>query len=365
MQTKIKLIAILSLLVFSTSCAEEEDISDIEPMTIPFQELYDQGIDKYLGTITPSSTEVTGPGITQYSFRMEDGPVCFTGNEFSMYTRDGSSDKLLIFLQGGGFCSPSSCEAVETGLPLLPIGLLNPTDTQNPAASYHLGYVPYCDGSGMMGDNEVDSDNDGVNDRFFKGIQNLSASLDVIARAYPSPTKIVLAGNSAGGFAVHAALPLVRKLYPETTIEVINDSGQGIANPGGLTNLIAYWNAGAFFPTSCNECIGVDGNLTDHHKYQLNQDSNIRMAYISSKQDATFAANISGGGQAFEDQLLEAATELNTDFPERFHSLIINGGEHTFILKNFDYEIRGISVRQWIANMLDEGEDGTWSTIIE
>jgi hypothetical protein len=46
-----------------------------------------------------------------------------------------------------------------------------------------------------VGDNEVDSDGDGVNDRFFTGLKNLSASLDVIVQTYRSPDKIVLASN--------------------------------------------------------------------------------------------------------------------------------------------------------------------------
>lgn len=324
----------------------------------PFQELYDQGIDRYLGVFTPTSSSVTSPGVTQHVFTGIDAPICFTGNQFSMFTRNGSSNNLLIFLQGGGFCSPFACGAVETGIPLIPFGILSPNDPQNPVADYNVGYVPYCDGSSMMGDNEVDSDGDGVNDRFFRGLQNLSASLDVIAQNYPAPDKIVLAGNSAGGFAVHAALPLVRKLYPDVRIEVINDSGVGILDPGGMQTLINYWNAGAFFPSSCTDCIGADGNLTDYHKYQLTQDPNIRMAYISSKQDATFAAIIQGGGAAFEAQLIEAADELNAAFPDRFNSLIANGDEHTFIVSNFNYPISGTTVREWIANMI--AGNGQW-----
>ena len=324
----------------------------------PFQELYDQGVDNYLGVFTPASSNEVMPGVTEHTFTGIDGPICFTGNQFSMFTRDGNSNNLMIFLQGGGFCSPFACEAVEEGIPLVPFGILSPTDTQNPTADYNVGYVPYCDGSGMMGDNEVDSDSDGVNDRFFRGVQNLSASLDVIYQTYPSPDNIVLAGNSAGGFAVHAALPLVRKLYPDVSIEVINDSGQGIANPGGMESLISYWNAGAFFPESCTDCIGTDGNLTDYHKYQLTEDDNIRMAYISSKQDATFAAIIQGGGPAFEVQLIEAASELNTAFPERFQSLIANGDEHTFIISNFNYPIGGTTVQAWITNMV--ADNGQW-----
>lgn len=329
----------------------------------PFQELYDQGIDNYLGVFTPASSNVVMPGLTEHTFTGMDGPICFTGNQFSMFTRDGSSNNLLIFLQGGGFCSPLACEAVEEGIPLVPFGILSPADSQNPAANYDVGYVPYCDGSGMMGDNEVDSDGDGMNDRFFKGIQNLSASLDVIAQTYPAPGKIVLAGNSAGGFAVHAALPLVRKLYPDVRIEVINDSGVGILGPGGMQTLINYWNAGAFFPLSCTDCIGADGNLTDYHKYQLGQDPNIRMAYISSRQDATFAALIPGGGAAFEAQLIEAADELNAAFPDRFNSLIANGEDHTFIIRDFTFPVSNTSVRSWVNEMVSES--GTWTSVID
>lgn len=363
MQSKIKLLAVvIGLLPLFVSCSKEEmtdtePVEPVEPITTPFQELYDQGIDRYLGVFTPSSSEEVAPGLMEHTFSGMNAPICYTGNTFSMFTRDGSNTNLLIFLQGGGFCSPFSCEAVETGIPLFPVGILNPSDVQNPTANYNMAYVPYCDGSGFMGDHEVDSDGDGVNDRFFKEIQNLSASLDVIFQTYPSPDKIVLAGNSAGGFAVHSALLLVRKLYPDVKIEVINDSGVGVADPGTMETLINYWNAGAFFPSSCTDCIGADGNLTDYHKYQLMEDNNIRMAYISSKQDATIAVGMSGGGAALEVQLIEAASELNIAFPDRFQSLIADGDEHTFILSNFDYPIAGTTVRQWLIDMLTDSED--------
>lgn len=353
----------ISFLLFSISCDDLiVDNNEAPSDETPFQELYDQGIDRYLGKFKPISSAMVLPGVTEHVFGGIDAPVCFTGNEFSMFTRNGSSDKLLIFLQGGGFCSPFACEAVEDGLPLVPFGILNPADPQNPTANFDVGYVPYCDGSGMMGDSEVDSDGDGVNDRFFRGIQNLSASLDVIVKNYPAPDKIVLAGNSAGGFAVHAALPLVRKLYPDARIEVINDSGVGIMGPGGMQTLINYWNAAAFFPSSCTSCIGADGNLTDYHKYQLAQDSNTRMAYISSKQDATFAALIQGGAAAFEAQLLEAAGELNAAFPDRFNSLIADGDGHTFLIRDFSFRVSNTSVRSWVSEMINESAN--WDQVI-
>lgn len=353
---------IISFSLFSTSCDQDDDVVPATPTT-PFQELYDQGIDKYLGVFTPASSKVASPGVTEHIFSGIDAPICFTGNQFSMFTRDGSSNNLLIFLQGGGFCAPTVCEAVESGIPLIPFGMLSPSDPQSPVANYDLGYLPYCDGSSFMGDKEVDSDGDGVNDRFFRGIQNLSASLDVIVKTYPSPDKIVLAGNSAGGFAVHAALPLVRKLYPTVQIIVINDSGVGILDPGGMNTLINYWNAGAFFPASCTDCIGTDGNLTDYHGYQLAQDENMQMAYISSKQDTTIAAGLSGGGASLEIQLIEAATELNTAYPNRFQSLIGNGEFHTTVIRDFHRSIGGTKVSQWVNDMINNSAN--WSSRIE
>ncbi len=360
-KSKINSMIILAMLIFFVSCSSDDN-NNVEAQTqTPFQELYDQGVDRYLGVFNPASSNVVSPGVTEHTFSGIDAPICFTGNEFSMFTRNGSSNNLLIFLQGGGFCNPFACEAVESGIPLIPMGILNPNDPNSPTANYDIGYVPYCDGSAMIGDSEADSDSDGTNDRFFRGVQNLSASLDVIAQSYPSPDKIVLAGNSAGGFAVHHALPLVRKLYPNVRIDVINDSGVGILNPGGWQANINYWNGGDFFPTSCTDCIGTDGNLTNYHKYQLSQDPNIRMAYISSKRDATFTAFMEG--DIFEAQLLEAVNELKAAFPERFNSLIADGDGHTFLIRDFTYAVGGTTVRDWLSKMLNESTD--WNSVID
>lgn len=247
---------------------------------------------------------------------------------------------------------------MESGIPFVRLGILDPGDPLNPAADFDVGYVPYCDGSAMMGDAEVDSDGDGDADRFFRGVQNLSASLDVIAREYPEPRRIVLAGNSAGGFAVHAALPLVRRLYPDVRIDMVNDSGVGILDPGRWEMLSGYWNASGFLPESCTDCAGVDGNLTGLHRYQLEADDNTRLAYISSTQDATIAEALDGGGESLEAQLVEAVEELNAAYPRRFQSLIADGDEHTFIIRAFAQEIAGTTVREWVADML--GNDADW-----
>ncbi|MEM7707266.1 MAG: pectin acetylesterase-family hydrolase [Pseudomonadota bacterium] len=322
---------------------------------LPFQELYDQGVDRYLGVFTPNTVQRLDTGVTVHEFDQESGPLCFTGNPYSVSTRPGAGGALMIFLQGGGACGPGSCGATESTGPALPaIGILDSADGVNPTAAYDVGYVPYCDGTLFSGDNDVDSDGDGEADRFFRGVQNLSAALDVIARTFPSPGKILLAGNSAGGSGVHNALPLVRKLYPGVAIEVLNDSGVGVLAPGVIEELLDYWNAFSSIPSSCSGCIGEDGHLTGYHRYQLAEDRNVRMGFISSKQDEVVAVDsLMISGAAFEAELLEAMAELRAAFPDRFRSLIADGNEHTFILRQFDYAIGGTTVRQWVTDMLD------------
>jgi hypothetical protein len=327
------------------------------PTTSPFSELREQGVERYLGTYTPTGSMDIGDGVVSHAFRGEEGPICFTGNAFSMSTRDGSSDALMIFLQGGGACGPDNCDAVDQAPPGLPaFGILDAADASNPAADYDLGYVPYCDGSLFTGDRDVDSDGDGTTDRFFRGVKNLSAAIDVIVATYPTPSRILLTGNSAGGAGVHYALPLVRAVYPGVPIEVVNDSGVGILAPGVQEQLNDYWNAWAWFPESCADCIGEDGHLTGYHRYQLDEDANIRMAYLSTKQDERLVGDLGVDASAWEAALLSAAAELEDAHPGRFHSLIADGDGHTFILRDFDREVGGTTVRQWLTDMLTGAE---------
>ena len=137
----------------------------------------------------------------------------------------------------------------------------------------------------------------------------------------------------------------------------------GIASPGLMQSLIDYWNAGAFFPSSCADCIGTDGNLTDYHKNQLAEDPNTRLAYISSKQDATAVGAVQGGGTAFEAELIEASEELKAAFPDRFNGLIANGEDHTFLLRDFTFPVGNTSVRSWVSDMINETAD--WEQVIE
>lgn len=300
-------------------------------------------------------------GYATYTFTADDGPRCFTGSPYHFSTRPGESAELMVFLQGGGACGPNGCESVEdwpTGLPgpLREAGILNVHDADNPAAAMDQAYLPYCDGSLWMGDAEVDDDGDGAIDYHFRGLMNLSASLDVVAATFPSPSRILLIGNSAGGSGTHPALPLVRLHYPGVPIELVNDSGVGILSPGGPEELNGYWNAWVSYPASCTDCIGEDGNLTGYQSWQLDQDPDLRMGFMSYTRDDVVLERSTTDPADWEAELLAAVDELEKAHPDRFRSFIARGEGHTFVLKDFDLAVGGTTPRDWIGDLLGGGE---------
>ena len=240
------------------------------------------------------------------------------------------------------------------------MGILNRNDPANPVRDNDLAYLPYCDGSLWSGDADADNNGDGTIDYRFRGLMNLTASIDVIARTYPSPSKILLAGNSAGGFGVHHALPLLRIHYPQVPIEMVNDSGVGISAPGGLDATNEFWGAEDAYPASCTDCIGEDGNLTGYHRYQLDQDPELRMGMMSTKQDSVILEGVSMEPSEWEAELVAAMAELESAHPDRFRSFVADGDDHTFLLSNFDGTAGGATVRAWIGDLLS---DGAWVSV--
>ena len=359
----------LAVLVLLTACSDDSDGLSSLVDAQPFAELYNQGITRYLGVYSPMLTEADPDGqTTRYYFGAGDGPLCLEGGEYAMATRGTDSEDLMIFLEGGGACWSDLCAATTTASPNIPpAGINDSTRSDNPVADWNRVYVPYCDGSLHAGDRDVDDDGDGTIDRYHRGLKNLSAALDVAVQSYPSPGRIVLAGNSGGALGTVFALPLVRNLYPGVPIDVINDSGVGVGKPGDpgfLMQLMEEWGQEAFIPASCDNCIGEDGHLTDYLIWSVDQDPQVKLALMSYTQDTVFAnAFLAIGGPAFEAALLEELQQQEDANPDRVRSFITIGTSHTFVQLEPDKAVDGTSVLQWIDTMLNDQDD--WRTLNE
>jgi hypothetical protein len=353
----------LALPLVITACSngsDQQSIADTLKQT-PFAELFDQGIIRYLGLFTPMLSQREGEVTNHYFAADKAGPLCGDGSAYWMATRDKGSEDLMIFLEGGGACWSDFCYYVNAVTPGIPQqGLLDTARANNPVKDWSVVYVANCDGSLLAGDVDVDSDGDGVIDRYQHGLKNLSAALDVAHRTFPAPRRVFLAGQSGGALGAIFVLPLVRYMYPGVPIDVLHDSGVGVLKPGKpefLRQVIDEWNLGAFIPHSCANCIPADGHLTDLLDWQMDQDPDLRRAMLSNTQDFNLAdLFLKIGGPAFETALLGEMQQQEAAQPLRMHSWIADGRGHTFVELAPDTTAGGVPLMDWIGYML-EGSD--------
>ena len=121
------------------------------------EEVYDQGLTRYVGEFEPANEPAADEGgIKTHQFAVPEdldaeprGPICLRGTEYTVDTRAGSSDELVIFLQGGGACWEDFCSAFADTNSLRDLGggILDPELAGNPVADWDVVYLPYCDGS--------------------------------------------------------------------------------------------------------------------------------------------------------------------------------------------------------------------------
>lgn len=358
------------LLLAACSSGSSNDNNDGPlPAGVPFQELVDQGVTRYMGVYSPSTTAQIGNTV-EYSFGVDDGPLCLRGTPYTMATRDSGSEDLIIFLQGGGACWFDLCVTNETAEAQLPIpnrGILAEDSLISPLAGMSTVYLPYCDGGLHASDADYDTNDDGTTDRYHHGLQNLSASLDVALGVFPAPRRIVLAGVSGGGYGALFALPIVSQAYPGVQIDVLNDSGIGITRPGDFEfneAVVSYWNTDNFFPASVSGAL-PDGSPTILLNWQLQQDPDISMGMLSYTQDATISTFFLGiGGPAFEAVLRPTMADVQSANPQRMRSFIRTGSEHTFLGGDLSTSVKGVTVFEWVDAMIN-GPRQNWQSVAD
>ncbi len=379
--------AFLPVALLLSACAVEE----APPAAGPFQELVDQGATRFLGTTTAIEESVDGDETT-WTFAQSEGPQCLRGTPYRTTTRDTGSEDLVIFLQGGGACWSDFCFSIETAPPgMPPLDLIRTDLPFNPVDGWNVTYLPYCDGSLFAGDAQVDEDGDGQVDRIHAGLQNLSAALDVAKAQWPDPRRIVLAGSSGGGFGTIPGVVLVRELWPDHEILVMNDSGVGVAKQGQpwfLNQLFDEFNAGSLVPDSCTDCLD-DGHLTPVIDWELEQDPKLRVAAFSSYEDYIISElflQLPDG--EFRASLMGQTNLLQAHHPDRYRRFLVEGDLHTVLIGNVagvvgdlegandsienfvtlghmeEVSLDGVTVADWLSAFVDGDAEG-WESKVE
>lgn len=173
---------------------------------------------------------------------------CSDGSPFSIFTRKGTSDNLIIHFAGGGACwdsitcaSPINLLSVFDGdskqlksyyipqvfraIPKLITGLLNSEAESNPFKDWNVVYIPYCTGDLHIGN--VTNTYSYEGNKFeihHNGRINSLAALQWAFSNFKNPGKILVSGESAGAYASAFWAPVVATHYKNKQIYQLSDA---------------------------------------------------------------------------------------------------------------------------------------------
>lgn len=184
-----------------------------------------------------------------YQVPLRDG-LSGDGSEYHLYLRKGSLNRLCVFLSGGGVAwneftaaRPVNGARTASGEPNFYWNNLRPftqimninvgitqNDRQNPFYDWNFLVIPYTTGDFHVGDRDFPyTDVTGKPAVLhFHGAKNVRAALAMGKHYFPEAQKLLLAGDSAGAFAVPAhAGEIADEWYPDCRdITLFSDSGQ-------------------------------------------------------------------------------------------------------------------------------------------
>jgi hypothetical protein len=354
-----------------------------------YQELSEANVDKYLGEFTPAVSTDVGDGWTKHTFDPDggNGPICIAGTPFSAFTRAGSSDKVLIFLQGGGACWQDfyNCNVLSEDQepPTPPVGIWDFDSKDNPFRGYSIVYMPYCDGSVFGGDADVvDPAFPFGTVRRHRGLRNLSAGMDVAKATFPDANKITVAGSSAGGVGAAAFAPfLARFQYGNNAkLTVFNDAGPIVVDldtdegKAAAAARAADWQFEQFYPASCTACSAF-GQQTAIVDWRLDNDTSIREAFYETDNDFTnrFFAGVPFdfvNQDNYRNLFLPEHEALSADHPDRYKIFIVSGPSpdstsHTALQLPLFYsqEADGLPLNVWTEDFISD--KASWVPIVE
>ena len=200
---------------------------------------------------------------------------CGDGSEYHIYVRKGNCDKLCVFFSGGGIAineymaaRPVNGGSVAAWLPNyywnnlrlftqvmnINVGITR-NGSDNPFDDWNFLIITYATGDMHVGNSKftyhiLEDSEDGTEKKgdeavlYFHGYENFMSSMRYGKELFPSAEKLLIAGESAGAFAVPAlAEQIVGEFYPACRdVTLFSDSAQLLYKNWKHT-LRDVWNA--------------------------------------------------------------------------------------------------------------------------
>lgn len=166
--------------------------------------------------------------------------VCANGEPYCCYVKKGSTRHLIVFMIGGGLlwdkksaAYPATPKTLAAELPGLYTSTVIPAndywffalrdkngilsdDEANPFRDWNIGMINYGTGDFHLGANElkIETLDNGKTTVHCQGLHNLHACMEIFKETFAEPDKLLLCGESAGGFSVPGVAEEILSYYP-------------------------------------------------------------------------------------------------------------------------------------------------------
>jgi len=323
---------------------------------------------------------VTSPGDHEWVWVNVPGAKCRDGSDTGFAINFSSSSKeVVVFLQGGGACfNQATCfanpsfynEGKFNGEKAGFGGIFDRTKDDNPVKDWNFVYIPYCTGDVHAG-NKPDSDVPNAGKQQFLGYANIGLYLQRIVPSFPDAERVLLTGESAGGFGAAANYDQVQRGFGCTPVDLLDDSGPPMSKDIVPTCLQAKWRTtwglDKTLLADCGEdCKDQDDFLLDFVKHLAATHSDRKQGLISSMEDQTIRTFYGYGkndcnvplmdpltGPVFTEGLEELREQIASY--ESFGTYFFGGSNHTIIASSgfYDREVNGVKLVDWVKDLLD------------
>jgi hypothetical protein len=286
-----------------------------------------------MGAALPATgTPVTPAPPAGWNWYQIDGAICRDGSPAGFYVRNGTADKLVIYLEGGGACmnanycsfNPKNVNEIlsgdgqtvfgtaggasagrqqpgvytnGTGLQ----GIFDTTKAANPVKDWNQIYVPYCTGDVHFGTRKNATVPGSTATQQFVGHTNMELFIGRIVPTFKSKvSRVLLTGASAGGFGAALNFSMVQDAFGDVRVDLLDDSGppfddQGMA-PCVQKRWREQWGFANALPPDCTECSSTDGGrLSKLSDFLLRKHKKSNVAFVSTMQDEVIRLFFSAG----------------------------------------------------------------------
>jgi hypothetical protein len=323
--------------------------------------------------LTPQPAEIDGRVIN---------PTCSEApgadSAFRFWARRGTTNRLVVFFDGGGACwddvtcaVPRLAEHGREGdglykAELLPgdnpatlNGIFDLQNPRNPLRDWSFVFVPYCTGdvhAGSITAHYADPDTGAPYTVQHRGADNFRIVLEWMRANFAAPEAIMVTGSSAGAYGAAIHYPTIREAFPGGRALMLGDAGQGVTPGDFIARRDANWNFQA--PAAL---LGADGRLDAEDDIVALLAAHYpedRFAQYTTANDVTQVAFYAWMGA--QNACTAWSQRMRADLAQRerapnFRSYLASGETHTILRSPLFYSERsgGAPFAEWLDALIN------------